>query len=160
MTTITLTTRIKAPVQICFDLSRSIDFHQHTTAQSGERAIGGRTAGLIEQGESVTWEATHFRVRQKLTTEIVEMKVPYYFFDRMTQGAFKSMEHSHAFAEEGDLTIMSDIFNYEVPFGFAGKLFDSVVLKKYMTALLRQRNQMIKETAESAGWKKFLKHDQ
>jgi len=160
MTTITLITKIKAPVQICFDLSRSIDFHQHTTRQSGERAIGGRTTGLIEEGEFVTWEAIHFAIKQKLTTRIVEMNAPYYFFDRMTQGAFMSMEHSHSFAEADEQTIMSDIFSYEVPFGLAGRLFNIVVLKRYMTDLLNERNQMIKQAAESGEWKKFLKHDQ
>ncbi|MEQ8908896.1 MAG: hypothetical protein RIC95_06875 [Vicingaceae bacterium] len=55
-----LTTQIKAPRQIVFDLARDIDFHQKSASKSIEKAIGGRTSGLIELGETVVWEAVHF----------------------------------------------------------------------------------------------------
>lgn len=63
---------IKAPIQVCFDLSRSIDLHMESTSHTNERAIKGRTSGLIELGETVTWEATHFGIRQQLTSIITE----------------------------------------------------------------------------------------
>lgn len=156
MTTITLTTTINAPVKLCFDLSRSIDLHQLTTRKSNEKAIAGRLKGLIEEGEYVTWQAKHFMITQQLTTKIIEVKTPHYFFDRMIAGPFKSMEHSHSFRSENGNTVMSDVFMYEVPYGFAGELFNKMVLKKYMTRLLSNRNKMIKEVAESVGWKKFI----
>lgn len=95
-------------------------------------------------------------IRQKLSTKIVEVKAPYYFFDRMIAGPFKSMEHSHAFKEENGKTVMSDVFRYEVPYGVIGALFDSIVLKKYMFRLLTDRNNMIKAVAESGEWKKYI----
>ena len=157
MTTITLTTMINAPVKICFDLSRSIDLHQLSTGASNEKAIAGRLKGLIEEGEYVTWQATHFTIRQELTTKIIRVSAPHYFFDRMTAGPFKSMEHSHSFNTENGKTIMSDVFVYDVPYGIIGKLFDKMVLKKYMIRLLSDRNAMIKEIAESGGLKKFIR---
>jgi hypothetical protein len=57
-----LSTYINAPVEICFDTARSIDVHMASTAHTGERAIAGRTSGLIELGETVTWRARHFGV--------------------------------------------------------------------------------------------------
>ena len=50
---------INAPIEICFDLARSIDIHAESTSQTKERAIGGVTNGLIQLGQSVTWEAIH-----------------------------------------------------------------------------------------------------
>ncbi len=47
---------IEAPPELCFDLARSIDVHMLSMSGSQERAIGGRTSGLIELGETVTWE--------------------------------------------------------------------------------------------------------
>ena len=51
---------------------------------------------------------------------------------------------------------MTDIFDYQSPFGIFGKLVDLIVLKKYMTKLLIKRNDTIKEFAESDQWKKVL----
>ncbi|HEY0444557.1 MAG TPA: YndJ family transporter, partial [Candidatus Limnocylindrales bacterium] len=47
MTTITLTTDIAAPIDRVFDLARDLDLHAASMAATGERAIGGRTAGRI-----------------------------------------------------------------------------------------------------------------
>lgn len=149
MTTLRLVTIIQAPIEVCFDLSRSIDLHIESTKTTDERAIAGRTSGLIEQGEFVTWEATHFFIRQQLSTRIVEMRKSHYFKDIMITGAFRSMEHEHLFNKNGDHTIMTDIFRYEVPYGIAGKIFDYLILKRYMTNLLLTRNEVIKNAAES-----------
>ena len=40
MPTITLVTKINAPIERCFDLARSIDLHQHTSSKTNEKAIG------------------------------------------------------------------------------------------------------------------------
>lgn len=58
------------------------------------------------------------------------------------------MEHDHFFEEKDNITTMKDIFVYGVPYGLFGRLFDKMVLKKYMTSLLATRNQVIKEVAE------------
>ena len=41
MPTIQLETIINADIKICFDLSRSIDLHQISTAKTNEKAIAG-----------------------------------------------------------------------------------------------------------------------
>jgi ligand-binding SRPBCC domain-containing protein len=156
MTRIQVETRINAPIDICFDLSRNIDLHQFTTQHTNEKAIAGRTSGLIEKNEFVTWEATHFFIKQKLTTKIIEMARPNFFIDIMVNGAFKSMWHRHSFTRSKDQTLMIDDFKYETPFGICGKVFDKVVLQKYMRALLQERNAIIKNVAENGEWKIYL----
>jgi ligand-binding SRPBCC domain-containing protein len=155
-TTIYLETTIHAPVERCFDLSRSIDFHQLSTNGSNEKAVAGRLKGLIQQGESVTWQATHFYVRQLLTTKIVSMEKPIRFYDVMQQGAFKSMEHEHLFRHHNGTTTMVDTFIYEAPYGLFGQVFDMLLLRRYMTRLLTERNMAIQKAAESEEWKKFV----
>jgi len=51
MANVHLETLIAAPVTNTFDLARDIDFHQRSMADSGERAIAGRTIGLIGAGK-------------------------------------------------------------------------------------------------------------
>jgi hypothetical protein len=88
MTKIELTTRINAPIEPCFDLARSINLHMESTKQTGERAVAGRTSGLIGLGETVTWRAKHLGTWQTLTSKITEFDYPNHFTDEMVKGAF------------------------------------------------------------------------
>lgn len=152
MPVIHLETFIEAPIQVCFDLSRSIELHKISTVHTGETAVAGRISGLITTGETVTWRAKHFGIWQRLTVEIVEMKAPVFFADEMIKGAFRSFRHEHHFAEKENGTLMKDVFDFEAPLGFLGKLAAQLVLTRYMTRLLSQRNKVIKDFAESGKW--------
>lgn len=156
MARIVLGTEISAPVERCFDLSRSIDLHQHSTAQTEEKAIAGRTSGLIELGEYVTWEARHFGIRQRLTSRITALEYPTHFVDEMEHGIFKSIYHLHQFQVNGTKTIMIDDFRFRSPLGVLGKIVDAVILKRYLKKFLQHRNRLIKEAAESQAWRIFL----
>lgn len=157
MATIYLQTFIKAPVDRVFDLSRSIDLHKLSTAETNEEAVAGRTTGLIELGETVTWRARHLGVYQKLSVHITEYERPRYFKDEMLQGAFSYMRHVHRFeAQDGGCTLMSDVFEFGSPFGLLGRLFDMFFLKGYMRGFLLKRNEMIKSIAEGENWSLLL----
>ncbi|MGE7271772.1 SRPBCC family protein [Brevibacillus panacihumi] len=149
MPVIRMEVEIDAPQQICFDLARSIDSHMESTARTRERAIGGVTSGLIRLGESVTWEAVHFGVKQRLTAKITEMEEPWFFVDEMVQGAFKRFYHKHEFIPLGEKkTRMIDTFDYTSPLGVLGKLADVLILERYMRRFLLERNLYLKEKAE------------
>jgi ligand-binding SRPBCC domain-containing protein len=148
MPKIELLTKINAPIEKVFDLSRSIDLHIESTKQTGERAIAGCTSGLIELGETVTWRAKHFGIWQNLTSKITAYNCPTFFADEMVSGTFKSFRHEHHFSTVDNHTLMKDIFVFESPFGMVGRLFNWLVLKRYMASLLVERNRVIKETAE------------
>lgn len=150
MAKIYLETFINADIRKVFDLSRDIDLHQKSTAKTNEKAIAGKTYGLIELGETVTWCAKHLGFYQTLTTKITEMESPKMFTDIMTEGAFKSMKHQHIFKEKDRKTCMVDIFEFESPFGIFGKLFNKIFLKNYLKKFLIERNRLIKEIAESS----------
>ena len=145
---IELTTHINAPIEKVFDLSRSIDLHMESTKQTGEKAVAGKTSGLIGLGETVTWRARHFGIWQTLTSKITEFDRPNLFVDEMVNGAFKSFRHEHHFTTSGRQTIMKDVFEFESPFGILGKIFNKLILTRYMTKLLLERNRVIKATAE------------
>jgi ligand-binding SRPBCC domain-containing protein len=150
MTEIRLETIISAPKEVCFNIARSVHAHLDSLRHTNERVIAGRTSGLFELHDTVTWEAKHFGIRQRLTVQITKMQ-PYTFFeDAMIKGAFKSMRHEHHFEEKDGVTIMSDLFEYETPGWIFGKLFDALVLKQYMTRLLKTRNEIIRKLAENA----------
>ena len=157
MAVIKLETKINAPIERVFDLSRSIDLHTKSTSKVNEEAIAGRTSGLINLGETVTWRATHLGVRQTLTSKIVAFDRPNHFRDSMQRGIFKRIDHDHFFKEiEKGKTLMRDRFDYDAPLWILGKIADILFLKKYMTEFLQERNRIIKEVAESEKWREFL----
>lgn len=156
MPVITLITPIKSSLEICFDLSTSIDLHTLSTSQTNERAIAGVTSGLIRFNETVTWQATHFGIRQKLTSKITAFQRPYHFRDEQLKGIFKSIKHDHFFEQQNDQVIMKDVFHFESPFGILGILFNKLILTKYLSRFLTNRNILIKEFAETDKWKQLL----
>ncbi len=156
MPTINLETFIKAEIAICFDLARSIDLHTLSTSKTNEKAIDGRTKGLIEANEFVTWEATHFGVRQKLTSKITAFEKPFHFRDEQLKGVFKSIQHDHYFEQKNNGTLMKDIFVYEAPFGWIGKIVEELILTNYLKKFLVERNAIIKEYAETDLYKTLL----
>jgi len=146
---IEIRTFIESDIEKCFDLSRNIDFHKKSMAHSKEKAIAGKTSGLIDLNEQVTWEAVHFGIKQQLTSKITEFEAPNYFVDEMTKGAFKYFRHEHRFIENEGKTLMVDKLYFKSPYGFIGTLANKIVLKRYLTNLLLTRNSYLKTEAES-----------
>jgi len=156
MPVIQLETYIISNIDICFDLSRSIDLHEISTAHTKEKAIQGKTSGLINSGEFVTWQAIHFGIRQKLTSRITALNRPFHFRDEQIKGAFKYIIHDHYFEIKEDAVIMKDIFSFASPLSFVGKIVDKILLTNYLNQLLIKRNNIIKEFAETDKWKELL----
>lgn len=148
MTVVEVITEVKAPASRCFDLARDIDLHIKSMSDTGERAVAGRTSGLIEPGDEVTWEAKHLGVRQRFTSRITGFGRPRHFRDEMVRGAFKSFVHDHYFEEHDGGTTMRDVLRFESPVGFVGRFVDSVFMAGYLRRLLGDRGSAVKKVAE------------
>jgi ligand-binding SRPBCC domain-containing protein len=152
-------TMIDAPIDRCFDLARSVEVHLAGNVHCGESAVAaaGVTSGLIDLAQRVTWRARHFGIWHRLTSEITAMDRPTYFQDTMIEGPFRFMRHDHFFRPlPGGITGMRDTFRFAAPLLGLGRLAEAAVLRRYMQALLRERNAVIKAIAESSEWSQYL----
>lgn len=149
MTRIKTSTTINAPIEMVFNNCRNIDVHQYSASKTYEKAIAGRTSGLINKGETVTWKGKHFGIYIQHQSIISEMDFPIYFVDEQLKGHFKSFKHQHFFIQKENLTIMTDILEYETPFGFIGKLFDKLLLENHLTKFIIYRNAILKQLSEN-----------
>jgi len=149
MTTFTITTPIKAPSKIVFDLARNIDIHKLSVSQTQEQAIAGKTSGLINLNETVTWRGKHFGFYLNHQSKITVMEAPHHFTDEMVKGHFTFFRHDHLFEIRDDVTVMIEKIVYRTPFGVIGKLFDFLFLKKHLYHLILNRNKLLKYLAEN-----------
>ncbi len=149
MPIIRLETSIDASLEQCFDLSLSVDLHRHSVAYTHERPIAGVTSGVMKLGDTVTWEAVHFSIKQHLTSKITTYERPYRFTDEMIRGAFQEMIHIHEFVPQSPGTLMIDLFTFRAPLGILGRVAETLVLTRYMKELLLTRNRYLKQVAEA-----------
>ncbi len=147
MPTIRIVTKIAAPVETCFDLSRSIDLHLESMVASRERAVAGVTSGLIEDGQEVSWEAHHLGVRWRMTSRITAFDRPHRFVDEMVRGPFALFRHEHRFEADGDGTVMTDTVELKMGWGPLRPLAE-VCAGAYLRRLIVIRNAAIKGRAE------------
>jgi ligand-binding SRPBCC domain-containing protein len=150
VSSIRLETLIAAPIGDCFHLSLSVDAHTASMSESGERAIGGVTSGMMKLGDTVTWRARHFGVAFRMTSAITSYGYPGRFVDEQQRGPFRRWWHEHTFVAMADgRTQMIDIVEFRAPLGPLGSLAGHLVLDNYMLHLLRQRNTWLKTTLEA-----------
>lgn len=128
-----------APAE-CFALSLSVDAHTASMGSSGERAVGGVTAGRLGPGDTVTWLARHFGVRFRMTSAITAYEAPHRFVDEQVSGPFARWRHEHLFTAADGGTLMVDVADFAAPLGVVGRATDRLVLEGYMARLLSVRN--------------------
>jgi ligand-binding SRPBCC domain-containing protein len=148
MPTITVETLVRATPERCFDAARDLDLHVSSMSHTAERAVAGRTSGLIEMGEQVTWEARHFGIRQRFTAQITAFNRPRHFQDSMIKGAFRSFVHDHYFESVEGGTMVRDVLTFASPLGVLGTLVDRLVMASYLRRLLAERGQAMRQTIE------------
>jgi hypothetical protein len=152
-------TLIDAPIDRVFDLSRSIEVHLLANVHENEQALAvrGLTTGLVGLGDQVTWRAKHFGLWHDLTTKATEVKPPTYLQITMVQGVFRSMQADHLFRSlPSGTTQLRDTFAIAAPLPILGPIAEVLFLRRYMIALNRERNAVIKQLAESHDWQRYL----
>ena len=149
--TVTIEMWIDASPERCFDAARDLDLHVMSMQHTSERAVRGKTTGLIGLHEEVTWRGRHFGVTQHFTSRITAFDRPHHFRDEMQRGAFRSFVHDHFFVAENGGTKMIDLLVFSAPLGVLGLLAEKLVLKRYMERLLTGRAKVIRAAVEKHG---------
>ncbi|HEV8659364.1 MAG TPA: SRPBCC family protein [Thermoanaerobaculia bacterium] len=146
MGSITIETRIRAAIDVCFDAARDVSLHVQSAAFSRERLVApGRLEGLLQLGDLVCFEGRHFGIRQRFCARITELDRPYRFVDEMVRGMFKSMRHIHAFEGTEGGTLMRDLVTWEAPFGW---IADALFLERHMRWFVETKQKRLKELVE------------
>jgi ligand-binding SRPBCC domain-containing protein len=151
-----VSTPIRAPIERCFNLARSIDLHAASASSTQERVVAGRTSGLIGLGERVTFRARHFGVWLTHSSLITAYESPFYFRDEMTEGFFRYFAHEHRFTSNGEITLMLDLIELRSKFGPLSRVIDPLIIVPHLRRFLLARNKAIRSAAEADEWKRYL----
>lgn len=83
-------------------------------------------------------------ISQTWVTEITHVDDLNYFVDEQRFGPYKMWHHEHKFTESLDGGIlMEDIVTYAVPFGFIGRIANSVIISKKINEIFSFRRKIL-----------------
>ena len=133
---------------------RLFDFHLDTANLKRISPPWFRTKLILDEGSgpdrileyrvSVFYVPTHWHV------EISEFNRPLVLSDLATKGPFRHFHHRRTFIQDGDMTVMTDHVEYELPLGLLGRLFDAAVVRQIISSMFRYRHRRTKELLEHA----------
>ncbi len=133
-------TLVPGPVEQVFDLSLDVDLHQASMASSDEHIVGGVATGGMRLGDTVTWRARHFGIWWTMTSTISAYERPGRFVDEQVRGPFRRFRHEHLFEVADGGTRMTDLIEFDAPFGPLGRLVERVGLGRHLRHLIELRN--------------------
>ena len=108
---------------------------------------GGKAAGV---GSTIV---TSFRVfpflpiRAQWIARITEFEKNHYFADVQDKGPFKTWHHRHELREETMVgvagTLVRDVIDYEVGFGFVGEIVNTLFVRRQMQSTFAERQKVL-----------------
>lgn len=144
-------TKLQAPPIEAFDLSLSVAAHVASMARFRERQIGPSRSDALGLGDEITWFAWHLKLPWRLTSRIVTYDRPRLFVDEQIRGPFHRFWHQHTFEPSDEGSRMTDIVEFEAPFGWLGRTAERWFLARYILNLIEERNRYLAEQFQPAG---------
>ena len=152
MSIIHLTSFISAPIDRVFDLSRNLTIYKNVFQNRNEKFSSGAGSTLVSHGETISFHAKHGGKIRVVTLRITAMERPYSYTEEQVKGDLEYYKHDHHFKTTVNGTIMIDIIDFAGPKDFIGKFFGRIYFKRYVEVLVRKRNEVIRQYAETEKW--------
>lgn len=85
-----------------------------------------------------------FSIKLRWMTEITHVKEKEYFVDEQRFGPYALWHHQHHFKQVEGGVMMTDIINYAIPYGFIGRIANSLFVKKKLREVFSFREEVIR----------------
>jgi ligand-binding SRPBCC domain-containing protein len=100
----------------------------------------------VYAGMIITYKVSPlFGIQLNWMTEITQVKDKQYFIDEQRFGPFALWHHQHHFNEVKGGVMMTDILNYAIPYGFIGRMANSLVVAKQVNEIFTYREKVIRD---------------
>ena len=97
----------------------------------------------MKQGATIAYALRVRGIPLRWLTEIERWNPPYEFIDIQTRGPYKLWRHTHRFSEAAGGTSIVDIVEYELPFGFMGRLAHRLQVARDLSRIFDYRAQHV-----------------
>ena len=97
----------------------------------------------MRKGTTIEYVLTTRRLPVRWRTEIVEWEPGRRFVDRQVKGPFRLWEHTHAFEERPDGTLIRDTVLYRMPYGPLGEVAHRVLVARDLERVFDYRRDAI-----------------
>lgn len=104
---------------------------------------------IMKAGALIDYTIQVLGVEQRWTTLITSYEPPYRFVDEQIKGPYAFWHHTHTFTETPAGALIKDEVRYAVPFGWAGKIAQSLFVKKELEKIFRFRAETIETHFQS-----------
>lgn len=139
------TTVIAAPLADVFEFfSTPGNLGRITPPNMGFRITAGPDRRLRE-GDRIQYAIRIFGVPLRWTTRITLWREGEAFADLQESGPYRYWHHTHTFREVDGAVEMHDRVEYELPFGFLGRLFGAPIVRRQLEAIFAYRAAAIRE---------------
>ena len=156
MTKIHVTTFINAPIERVFNLSRSLTLSKMAFKGAKEQLLSSSAANMVGAGETITLRAKHLGKTREITSRVTDLELPNGYTEEQIKGDLKSFRHEYHFKKVDNGTIMIDLVEFEGPRDLLGSLAAKFFLKSYFEKILKKKNELVRQSAESEKWKAVL----
>jgi ligand-binding SRPBCC domain-containing protein len=84
-------------------------------------------------------------IKMKWITEITHLSEMKYFVDEQRVGPYKMWHHQHHIEVIEGGVLMTDIIDYQPPFGFLGSIANSLIIKSQLDEIFNYRTIKLEE---------------
>tara|TARA_B100000427_G_scaffold151702_1_gene126366 strand:+ start:275 stop:742 length:468 start_codon:yes stop_codon:yes gene_type:complete len=86
-----------------------------------------------------------FGIKMKWVTEITQVKENSYFIDEQRFGPYSFWHHKHFIKKIDNGVLMDDIIHYKIPFGFIGRILNTIYIQNKLKKIFRYRENKLNE---------------
>jgi uncharacterized protein len=142
------TTRLRAPLGEVFEFfSSPANLGRITPPAMRFRIIEG-PARKIREGDRIRYTIRVMGVPVRWTTRIVAWRDGEEFSDLQESGPYAYWLHTHMFREEDGVVTMTDVVEYELPFGFAGRMAAGWLVRRQIEGIFEYRAKVMRSLFE------------
>ena len=146
MNTITKTTYINCSLDKLFDFHMNINNIRKITPSNVkiellDYDVKKYECRIINIRTTKYFISTHWKIR------IDKMERPNILVDMAVQSPFKSWRHQHVFTQKGSVCELKDIIEYEIGYGFLGKML-APFIKSEISSMFDYRHKETKNLLE------------
>jgi ligand-binding SRPBCC domain-containing protein len=105
--------------------------------------VTSRERVVMREGAEITYRIRWMGLPLRWRTVITGYEPPFSFVDEQAAGPYVLWRHRHTFTPSGNGTLVADRVEYVLPFGWLGRLFHRLIVRRQLERIFAFRRQAL-----------------